>query len=119
MSLSDKMSDIEKQNIGDICLADSATTYTILRNQKYFMNLTLLKANVNTISGPTDLIEGSSRAMILLPNNTKICINDALYSSRSRRNLPSFKDIQCNGYHLQSINDENIEYLCITSHDSG
>ena len=78
MSLKDKLSDIEKQDIGDVCLADSATTHTILRNQKYFLNLTLLKANVNTISGPTDLIEGFGRAMILLPNNTKIYISDAL-----------------------------------------
>ena len=99
MSLSDKMSDIEKQNTRDICLADSATTHTILRNQKYFLNLTLLKANVNIISGPADLIEGSGKAMILLPNTTKICISDALYSSRSKRNLLSFKDIWCNGYH--------------------
>ncbi|KAK1570985.1 hypothetical protein Q3G72_010194 [Acer saccharum] len=113
------MSDIEKQNTGDICLADSATTHTILRNQKYFLNLTLLKANVNTISGPADLIEGSGRAMIFLPNNTKICINDTLYSSKSKRNLLSFKDIRCNGYHIETINDENIEYLCITSHNSG
>ena len=57
--------------------------------------------------------------MILLPNDTKICISDALYSSRSRRNLLSFKDIRCNGYHIETISDENIEYLCITSHNSG
>ena len=85
MSLIDKLSDIEKQDTGDICLADSATMHTILRNHKYFMSLTLLKANVNTILGPADLIEGSGRAMILLPNDTKICINDALYSSRSKK----------------------------------
>ena len=119
MSLNDKLIDVEKQDTRDICLADSATTHTILRNQKYFLNLTLLKANVNTISGPADLIEGSGRAMILLPNDTKICISDALYSSRSRRNLISFKDIRCNGYHIETISDANIEYLCITSHDSG
>ena len=106
MSLIDKMSDIEKLNTRDICLADSATTHTILRNQKYFLNLTLLKANVNTISGLADLIEGSSRAMILLPNNTRICISDALYSSRSKRNLLSFKDIRYNGYHIETISDE-------------
>ena len=119
MSLNNMLGDTEKQDTKDIYLADSATTHTILRNQKYFLNLTLLKANVNTISGPAYLIEGSGRAMILLPNNTKICISDALYSSRSRRNLLSFKDIRCNGYHIEIISDKNIEYLCITSHDSG
>ena len=72
MSLKGKLGDIEKKDRKDICLADSATTHTILRNQKYFLNLTLLKANVKTISGPADLIESFSRAMILLPNNTKI-----------------------------------------------
>ena len=47
MSLNNKLSDIEKQDTGDIYLVDSATTHTILWNQKYFLNLTLLKANVN------------------------------------------------------------------------
>ena len=75
MSLNNKLTDIEKQDTGDMCLANSATTHTILRNQKYFMNLTVLKAKVNTISGPADLIEGSGRAMILLPNNTKIWLS--------------------------------------------
>ena len=79
----------------------------------------MLKANVNTISGPADLIESSGRDMILLPNDTKICISDALYSSRSRRNLLSFKDIRDNGYHIETISDKNIEYLCITFHNSG
>ena len=79
MSLNDKLSDIEKQDTRDICLADSATTHTILRNQKDFLNLTLLKANVNTISGLTDLIESSVRAMILIPNNTKIWLSHRNY----------------------------------------
>ena len=68
-----------KINGGEICLADSATTYTILRDQKYFSHITLVKANVNTIPGPTDLIDGSGRATILLPCGTIFHINDALY----------------------------------------
>ena len=79
MSLNGKLSDIKKQDTGDICLADSATTHTIMQNQKYFLILTLLKANVNTISGPADLIEGSGRAMVLLPNNTKIWLSHRNY----------------------------------------
>jgi hypothetical protein len=35
----------------DLCLADSCTTYTILRDKKYFQYLILNKASVNTISG--------------------------------------------------------------------
>ena len=79
---------------GDICLVDSATTHTILQDYKYFSTLVLSKTSVNTISGATSLIEGSGRANIMLPNGTIIHINDALLSSKSRRNLLSFKDIR-------------------------
>ena len=43
----------------------------------------------------------------------------ALYSSKSRRNLLSFKDIHRNGYHIETMNEENVEYLYITSIISG
>ena len=43
----------------DICLANSATTHIIFKDNKYFSHLTLGEANVNTISGSTKLIEGS------------------------------------------------------------
>ena len=33
-------------NDGDICLADCATTYTILREKKYFLNLIVTNASV-------------------------------------------------------------------------
>ena len=64
----------------------------ILKDKKYFKILKLCKANVNTISGSSNLIEGSGRAT-MLPKGTKLCINDALYSSKSSRNLLNFKDI--------------------------
>jgi hypothetical protein len=51
----------------------------------------------------------------MLPKGTKICIDDALYSSKSRRNLLSFKDIRGNGYHIETNNEGNEEYLYITS----
>jgi hypothetical protein len=41
---------------GNLCLADSATTHTILKENKYLEYLTLAKANVTTISGPADMI---------------------------------------------------------------
>ena len=41
-----------KINSGEICLVDNVTTHTILRDQKYFSHITLVEANVNTISGP-------------------------------------------------------------------
>ena len=49
---------------GELCLVDSATTHTILKNPKFFLNLQIAKANVSTISGITDIIEGSGRAFI-------------------------------------------------------
>ncbi|BBN67664.1 Disease resistance protein CC-NBS-LRR class family [Prunus dulcis] len=102
----------------DICLADSATTHTILQDRKYFSKLMLTKAKVTTISGPANLIEGSGIAQIMLPNGTILSIPDALYSSNSRRNLLSFKDIRLNGYHVETKKEENMEYLCITSSDT-
>ncbi|PIN15441.1 hypothetical protein CDL12_11914 [Handroanthus impetiginosus] len=74
----------------------------------------MAEANVNTISGSTKLIEGSGRANILLPGGTKFVVDDALFSSKSKKNLLSFKDIRRNRYHIDTINESNIEYLCIT-----
>ena len=101
-------------NDGNICLADCTTTHTILREKKYFLNLIVTIASVNTISGTSDLIEGFKRANIMLPNGTRFHINDALYSSKSTRNLLSFKDIRKNGYHIETINEGNKESLYIT-----
>ncbi|CAL8168505.1 unnamed protein product [Prunus armeniaca] len=78
----------------------------------------LTKAKVTTISGPADLIEGSGIVQVMLPNGTILSIQDALYSSNSRRNLLSYKDIHLNGYHVETKNEENMEYLCITSSDT-
>lgn len=75
----------------------------------------MLITNVNTISGALNIVEGSGRVCIILPNNTKLYIDDALYSSKSRRNLFSFKDIRCNGYHIETMQGNNAEYFCITS----
>ena len=51
----------------------------------------------------------------MLPKGTKICIENTLYSSKSRRNLLSFKDIHYNGYHIETNNEGNEKYLYITS----
>ena len=100
---------------GDVCLADSAITHTILRDKRYFLSLTLTSGNVNIISSTSNLIEGSERANIMIPKGTRFHINDALYSSKSTRNLLSFKDIRINGYHIETMNDGNKKCLYITS----
>ena len=102
-------------SVGDACIADCATTHTILRDKKYFSTFILAQSNVHTISGPVDLIKGSGRTTIFLPKDTKFHIEDALYSNKSSRNLLSFKDIRRNGYHIETMNHDENEYLLITS----
>ena len=52
---------------------------------------------------------------MMLPNDTHLLIKDALFSSSSRRNLISFKDIRMNGYHIEAVSEGNQEYLCIVT----
>jgi hypothetical protein len=86
-----------------------------IKKQKIFFSIVSCRDSVNIISGISNLIEGSERTYILLPKGTKFIINDALYSSKSRRNLLSFKNIRRNGYHIKTITENNIEYLQITT----
>ena len=67
--------------------------------------MTLIKVDVSIISSTRNLVEGFGRANITLPNGT--------------RKLLSFKDIRKNGYHIETMNEDNIEYLYITSIISG
>ncbi|BBG94674.1 transposable element gene [Prunus dulcis] len=83
-----------------------------------FLKINAYKSKGNNHIRPANLIEGSGRAQIMLPNGTILSIPDALYSSNSRRNLLSFKDIRLNGYHVETKKEENMEYLCITSSDT-
>ena len=102
-------------SVRDTCLVDWAITHIILRDKKYFSNLTLVQYNVNTISGHVDLIKGSGRATIILPSGTQFQITDALYFDVSNRNLLSFKDIHRNGYHVETMNRDGLEHLLITN----
>jgi len=101
------------------CLLDCATTHTILRNKEYFTQLRAYEGNVTTISGASKLIEGSGRAIVILPRGTKFIINDALYSSKSRRNLLSFKDVRHNGFHMETMNENGKEYMRIIKYEAG
>ena len=106
-------------NGGDICLADSATSHTILKNKRYFSSLTMKEASVTTVTGSAKIIEGSGRANISMPMGTQLEIVDALYSPKSQRNLLSFKDIRRNGYHIETMSEGSIKYLQITSNIQG
>ena len=69
------------------CLVNCVINHTILRDKKYFLNLTLVPFNVQTISSPVDPIKGSKRATIVLSNGTKFQINDVIFSNKSNRDL--------------------------------
>ena len=97
-------------------MLDSATTHSILRDKNYFSSMTLRKANVHTISRFVEIIEGFGNAIIMLPNGTILHIEDALLTTKTKKNLLSFKDLCHNGYHLETINDNDIDCLCIISY---
>ena len=65
----------------EICLVDSYTTNTILREIKYFQTLTKREGNVLTIAGRDAMIVGSGRATIILPMGTQIVIEEAFIIS--------------------------------------
>ena len=82
--------------------------------KKYFSYLVKRNTDVSTISDTSKIIEGSERASVLLSGGIILHIENALYSSKSNRNLLSFKDIRLNGYHIETKDDGGIEYLYIT-----
>ena len=103
----------------DVCLLDSETIHTIINGKFFFSNLTLHKANVQTISSSIEIIDCSGKATIILSNGTTLYFEDTLLSNRSKKNLLSFKDVRRNGYHLEIINENNNNCLCFTSYKMG
>ncbi|KAM3000763.1 hypothetical protein FF2_037132 [Malus domestica] len=101
------------------CLADNAITHTILREQHYFTNLIPKKAHLTTLLGPSNLIEGYKKARIMLSNGKILTIKEALYYPHFGRMLLSFRDIRDNKYHLETTEDHDSEFLCITSYEYG
>ena len=59
-------------------------------------------------------IIGSRRATLVLPMGTTIVIEDALLYPESTRTLLSFKDIRSNNFHMETISENNTEYLLLT-----
>ena len=77
----------------DYCLVDSAATNSILRDTKYFQTLQKRTENVLTIAGSNGRIIGSGRAVVVLPNDTRIFIDEAFLYPGAEHNLLTFKDI--------------------------
>jgi len=101
-------------NDEDMCLADNATTHTILKSNKFFSCLVMREVNVSTIFSTINIIKSFGRSTILIPRGTRSHIKNAFYSPKSNRILLIFKDIRLNGYHIETNNERDIEYLYIT-----
>ena len=54
----------------ELCLVDSCTTNSILREIKYFQTLQKTEGNIMTITGQDALIVGSGQTIITLPMGT-------------------------------------------------
>ena len=59
------------------------------------------------------MIEGTGKAHFILPNGTSFCIENALFSPKSNRNLLSFNDIYFKGYDTKTVTIENKKYMYI------
>jgi hypothetical protein len=98
----------------ELCLVDSCTTNSILRETKYFQTRTRRSENVLTIIGCNATLVGSRRASITFPNGTQVAIDEALLYPDSTRTLISFRDIRKSGLHVCTHEDNKEEFLLIT-----
>ena len=98
---------------------DSGSSHTILKDKRYFVNLILKSANINTIAGTASLIEGHGPAHLVMPKGTHLEISNALYSPKSKRNLLSFKDIRMNDLHVETRGEGKKEFLLIYENAQG
>jgi len=101
-----------------ICLVDSGTTNSILRKIKYFQTLIESKRNILIIVRCDAVIAGSGRAIVMLPMGTMIIFKDALLYPNSTHTLLSYRDICKNGYHIETHDQNNEEFLLITKDNS-
>jgi hypothetical protein len=83
-----------------MCLVDSCTINSILRETKYFQTLTTRTGNILTIARCGTNIAGSGRATIVLPMGTQVTVKNTLLCPNSTRTLLSYRDICKNGLHV-------------------
>jgi hypothetical protein len=97
-----------------MCIVDSCTTNSILRETKYFQTVTHRFRNVLTIARRDATMVGSGRATITFFNGTQVTIDDALLYPDSTRTLISFRDIRKSRLHVCIHEDNKEEFLIIT-----
>jgi hypothetical protein len=98
----------------EMCLVDSCTINTILRETKYFQTLTKRTGNILTIAGRDTCIVGYEKATIIFSMGTQVTIENVLLYSDSTRTLLSYRDIRKNGLHIVTYEENNKESLLIT-----
>jgi hypothetical protein len=98
----------------EMCLVDSCTTNTILREMKYFQTLTKRTGNIQTIAGCDACIVGSEKATIILLMGKQVTIKNALLYPDSTHILLSYRDIYKSGLHIVTHEENNEEYPVIT-----
>ena len=101
----------------DFCLVDSAATNSILRDTRFFETLRKRAENVLTIAGSNGRVVGSGRAIVVLPDDTRMFIEEAFLYPGAERNLLTFKDIRRSGYHVSTACENGVEYLYLTESD--
>jgi hypothetical protein len=98
----------------EMCLVDSYTTNTILRETKYFQTLTKRTGNILTIAGRDACIVGSEKVTIILLMGTQVTIKNVLLYPDSTRILLSYRYIHKNGLHIVTHEENNEESLLVT-----
>jgi hypothetical protein len=98
----------------EMCLVDSCTTNSIIRESKYFQTLTKRTRNILTIIGCDASIVGSGKATITLHMGTQITIENALLYPGLTHTLLSYRDIRKNGLHVTTHEENNEEFILIT-----
>jgi hypothetical protein len=98
----------------EMCLMDSCTINSVLRDKFFFQTLTKRAGNVLTIMGRNAKIVGYGRAIVAFFNGTQVTIEDALLYPDSTHTLISFRDIRKSVLHISTYEDSNEEFLLIT-----
>ena len=98
----------------ELCLVDTGTKNSILREMKYFQTLKKMNGDILTIAGRDTVIVGTGPAIFTLPSGTHMTIEDALLYPDSSRTLISYRDIRKNGFHIETHEDNKEEFLLFT-----
>jgi hypothetical protein len=98
----------------EICLVDSCTTNTILREIKYFQTITKRTRNILAIVGCGACIVGSRKTTIIPSMGTQVIIKNALLYPDSTRTLLSYIDIRKNELCIVTHEENNEESLLVT-----